>query len=212
VVDAVLLYFGKKRIRVLILRPFELWWNWDDISNALEIPAETLLNEFYDVIPDEDRYEHERMGDVGTIISMDTSMLKSYGFGRDSKDLESTRFMSHSCLSDFVGIHEKEPAVSNFARWLEPTLYEVHKTIFLLESLCQSVEECCKICFPMEHLVFQLNEETLRTQIARLMTEVGLIQASLNIVNFSFEKDSSKHAESVDENPQKRRVIFRGKF
>lgn len=187
-------YFKGKRIRLMFSKEVDIWWYWDDIANAFEISAEALLRE----LSEAQISEHVQVRDVPSMSNLDTTVLSDMGFNKDAKDFETHRLMDDWCLKYFIETHGDYTRVIEFKRWVDLTLYKAYRARFLLDYCWDSLNESIKIITAMKYLTFALNEDTLKTQVARLIAENNIIASALKVLSFSCEEDeivrSQNHA------------------
>jgi hypothetical protein len=183
VVDDMLFYFGTKRIRMLPLGANEYWWNWDDVANVLEIPAESLLEELAARVPEDQRAEHVRIG--SGLIDVDPSLFVRTGteFEKELEVLGTTRFMSHVCLKNFLELYKERSVVRDFQKWLDSILGEADRMLGLCTHLYCGMKECMKLATAMKYFVYAFDEKALQGQIARFKAELGVIRGILDFID-----------------------------
>jgi hypothetical protein len=180
-------HFKSRRIRVLFLDDFVGWWDWDDIANAMEIPAETLL----ETLTERQISEHVRVENIASAVKLNLLTLKSFGLEGESQDLNETRFMDDWCLNYFLDIYKDRPIVAEFALWLQKTIYDSRRVSNFLDLLHKSLDTCVSLVHPMKHLAFAMENNILKNQLNCLKTEVDIIRSILDFVYAKCEKEET---------------------
>jgi hypothetical protein len=186
-------HYSGKRIRNLADGE-KLWWYWDDISNAMEIPASELLAQATAKFGIEDG-RYIKKADAASMIGMEATRLQQLGILGKNADVGTKRYMSIDCLIYLLEINRAKPGVKEFCEWIKTVPSIMRRLTLLYQSMAESIRACEEICKAMSHFANAMDAETQNKLIWRVMVETDIIRSALNFIDSTVQKDELTQGE-----------------